>query len=146
MSFMLLNHVLVSLCLYISSKAMNSYLASFMLSLVVPKYLLCKLLSKWCHLQVISFSSGLSQCGANKVERKKPPEVCNAQNLQLVMLQELSCLISYLLSYLLAWYALIFLIFQVFVVVHLFSHYHFVHTLRGSLVCIMLVSLACDPP
>jgi hypothetical protein len=56
------------------------------------------------------------------------------------------------LSYLLAWYALSFHVLQVCSCA-LVSHYPcltsgilFVHTLRGSLVWIMLVSWACDPP
>jgi hypothetical protein len=74
MSFMLLSHVFASLCFYISSKAMYSYIpnpcgtpsifyASFF-QVVSPS----DIIYKWSY-----------QCGANKVERIIPREICNDQ-------------------------------------------------------------------
>lgn len=74
MSFMLLSHVLASLCLYISSKAMYSYIpnpcgtpsvfyASFF-QVVSPSDIISKwLISMWCQ----------------QGREDQPPEVCNNQ-------------------------------------------------------------------
>ena len=74
MSFMLLSHVLASLCLYISSKAMYSYIpnpcgtpsvfhASFF-QVVSPSDIISKwLISMWCQ----------------QGREDHPPEVCNDQ-------------------------------------------------------------------
>jgi hypothetical protein len=77
---MILSHVLASLCFYISSKAMYSYIpnpcgtpsvffASFF-QVVSP--------------QVISFPSGSSQCHANKVERIIPWRYAMIKRLQVI--------------------------------------------------------------
>jgi hypothetical protein len=75
MSFMLLSHVLASLCLYISSKAMYSYIPNPCGTPSVFSTSFFQVVSP----QVISFPSGSSQCGANKVKRIIPPEACDDQ-------------------------------------------------------------------
>jgi hypothetical protein len=74
MSFMLLSHVLAGLCLYISSKAMYSYIPnpcgtpSVFYASIFEVVSSSDIISKW-----------LISCGANKVERINPLEVCNDQ-------------------------------------------------------------------
>jgi hypothetical protein len=140
MSFMLLSHVLASLCLYISSKTRYSYIpnpcgtpsvsfASFF-QVVLP--------------QVTLFPSGSSQYGANKVERIIPRRYAMIKRLQVISASGnvTRTHLSYLLSFKLPPCMIcskLPLSYE-FVVVHLFPHYHIVHTLRGSLGCIVLVS------
>jgi hypothetical protein len=104
---------------------------------------------KWCHI-VISFPSVSSQCCVNKVKRNIPQRYAMIKRLQVIStsgnVTKPICLISCPLRNLLAWYALSFLAWQVCSCALIFSHYLFEHKLRGSLVCIMLVSWACDPP
>jgi hypothetical protein len=134
MSFMLLSHVLVSLCLYISSKAMHSYIPTPFGTPGVSYASLFQVLSP----QVISFPSGSSQCGANKVERITPRRYAINKRLQVISTSGnvIRTHLSYLLSFklppcmicsklpcltslsLCTW----------------FSHYHFVHALRGAYV------------
>jgi hypothetical protein len=77
---MLLSHVLASLCLYISSKEINSYIPNSCGTKVSS--LLASF--KWCHLLVISFPSGSSQCGTNKVERNKTQRYAMIKRLQVI--------------------------------------------------------------
>jgi hypothetical protein len=86
------------LCLCISSKVMNSYIPNPCDTLSV----FLQASFKWCHLRVIPFPSGSSQHKWQQGREEHPPEVYNAPNLQVVMLQELSRLISCHLSYLFA--------------------------------------------
>jgi hypothetical protein len=145
MSFMLLSH---SLRAYVSIQVQRLCTHTFLI-LVVPQVSSMQASFKWCHL-VISFPSGSSQCGANKVKRIIPWRYAMIKRLQVISTSgnvtrtHLSYLLS--LSYLLALYALSFHVLQVCSCA-LVSHYPclasgilFVHTLRGSLGYIMLVS------
>jgi hypothetical protein len=83
---------------------------------VVPQVSSMQASFKWCHL-VISFPSGSSQCGTNKVERIIPRRYAMIKRLQVISTSgnvtrtHLFYLLS--LSYLLAWYALSYLVLQV---------------------------------
>jgi hypothetical protein len=80
MIFMLLSHSLASLCLYISSKAMYSYIPN---PCGTPSVFYASFFQVVSPLG-ISFPSGLSQCGANKVERNKPRRYAMIKRLQLI--------------------------------------------------------------
>jgi hypothetical protein len=77
---MLLSHVLASLCLYISSKAMYSYILNPCGTPSVVFTSIFQMVSP----QVISFPSGSSQCGANKVERINPQRYAMIKRLQVI--------------------------------------------------------------
>jgi hypothetical protein len=76
MSFMLLSHVLASLCLYTSSKAMHSYIPN---PCGTPSVYVASFFQV-VSLLVISFPSGSSQCGAKKVKRITPPPLPEVGN------------------------------------------------------------------
>jgi hypothetical protein len=80
MSFMLLSHVLASLCLYISSKAMHSYIPN---PCGNPSVFL-QASFEWCHL-VISFSKWLISmwCQQGR-EDHKPPRYAMIKRLQVI--------------------------------------------------------------
>jgi hypothetical protein len=89
---MLLSHVLASLCLYISSKAMYSYISnpcgtpSVLFASFFQVVSSCGTPSVFfvSFFQVVSFPSGSSQCGANKVERINPRRYAMIKRLQVI--------------------------------------------------------------
>jgi hypothetical protein len=145
MSFMLLSHVLAILCLYISSKTMISYIPNpcgipsvsyaSLFQVVSSSDIISKwLISMWCQqgkeestlrryamikrLQVISTSGNVTRTHLSYLlSFKLPPCMIGSKLPCLTSLKLCTC----------------------------FSHYLFVHTLKESLVCIILVSWACDP-
>jgi hypothetical protein len=77
MSFMLLSHVIASLCLYISSKAMNSYILN---PCGAPSVFFARL------FQVVSPSSDiiskwLISTWCQQGRKEQPPEVCIDQKI-----------------------------------------------------------------
>jgi hypothetical protein len=140
MSFMLLSHVLASLCLYISSKAMYSYIPNHCGSSSVFFASFFQMVSPL----VISFPSGSAQCGASKVKRINPRRYEMIKRLQVISTNRniTRTHLSYLLSFKQAPCMICskLLCLTSLWLCTCYSHYHFVHTLRGNLVCIMLVS------
>jgi hypothetical protein len=132
MSFMLMSHVLASSCLYINSKAMYSYIpnpcgtpsvffACFFQVVSPPSDIISKwLISTWCQQGREEEPPGGLQCSkstSGNVTRallsfKLPP--CMICSKLPCLTSVCSCVVNF--------------------------NTHIVHTLKGSLVCIMLVS------
>jgi hypothetical protein len=140
MSFSLLSHILASLCPYISSKAMYSYIPN---PCGTPS-VLCKLLSSDVTSSDIISKWLISMWCQQGKEYRNPRRYAMIKRLQVISTSGnvTRTHLSYLLSFKLP-PCMICSKLPCFTSLSLctcFSHYLFVHTLRGSLVCIMLVS------